>query len=78
MHDDVKVLIVLQQLQIIRHPEKDERPSFQDLMLTMLMQDKLILHLPAEDLSSHPLAGTIGATLEVGQKMYEKLQLTYK
>lgn len=60
-----------------RHPDKDERPTFQELMLSMIMQDKIILAIPEEDLATHPLAGTIGATLEAGQKMYEKLQMTY-
>ena len=62
---------------IYRHPDKDERPCFQDIMLMMLKQDKEILSIPEEDVTTHPLAGAIGATLEAGEKMYHKLQMTY-
>ena len=60
-----------------RHPDKEERPNFQGIMLVLLMQDRQILSIPEEDLSTHPLAGTVGAPLEAGEKMYQKLQMTY-
>ena len=60
-----------------RHPIPRERPNFHDIMLVLLQEDKSIYDIPDEDLSTHSDAGTLGADLQAGEKMYEKLQRTY-
>ena len=61
-----------------RHPDKEERPNFEGIMLVLLMQDRLILSIPEEDLSTHPLAGTIGAPLEAGEKCMKNFKWPIK
>lgn len=45
-------------------------------MLLLLKDDQM--EIPLEDLSTHPQAGALGATLEAGERMYIDLQNFYK
>ena len=60
-----------------RHPLPNNRPHFNDIMLSMLRSDEDILILPEETTSSHPTAGELGADLQAGVHMYKDLQNTY-
>ncbi len=46
-------------------------------MLTLLQQDTSILAIPDKDLNSNRQAGTLGANIKTGEKMYTELQTMY-
>ena len=60
-----------------RHPVADERPSFHDVMVSLLQPNKIIMKIPESALSSHPQAGSLGGTLKAGENMYPEMQCTY-
>jgi serine/threonine-protein kinase RIO1 len=60
------------------HPIGDDRPSFNDIMLVLLQQDKDIFFMPEDALSTHPKSGTLGASLDAGELMYSDIQKTYE
>ena len=60
-----------------RHPVADERPSFQDVMVSLLQPNQTILKVPESALSSHPHAGTLGGSLNAGEMMYPEIQHRY-
>ena len=62
---------------IVRHPAADERPSFHDIMVSLLQPNQTILKIPESALSSHPQAGTLGGSLKAGKNMYPALQHAY-
>ena len=53
------------------------RPSFRDIMLTLVGSEEMVLNIPEEDSSTNPLAGVLGAPLEAGENMYSELQRRY-
>ena len=61
----------------LRHPETALRPSFRDVVLTLVGSAEMVLNIPEEDSSTNPLAGVLGAPLEAGENMYSQLQLRY-
>ena len=61
----------------VRHPDPKKRPGFNDIMLVLLQNDQSLLNIPEEDLSSHPQAGVLGASLEAGENVYKTLQNMY-
>ena len=61
----------------IRHPDPIERPSFQDVMLSLLQQDRTVLAIPDEELNNDTQAGLLGAVLQSSDKLYYNLQQTY-
>ena len=52
-----------------RNPEAAERPTFHDILLTLLGDDKTILAVPTEERATHSLAGVLESPLEAGQGM---------
>ena len=60
-----------------RHPQAMVRPSFRDIVLTLVGSEEMVLNIPEEDSSTNPLAGVLGAPLEAGDKMYSQLQRRY-
>ena len=60
-----------------RNPVARERPSFHDITLLLDQNEAVVLEIPQEDLSSHPKAGELGASLEAGKNLYSELQNTY-
>lgn len=64
-------------LNLIRHPQTMMRPSFREVMLTLVDSEGKVLSIPEEDSSTHPLAGVLGAHLEAGENMYQGLQRRY-
>ena len=60
-----------------RHPVAVERPSFHDVMVSLLQPNQTILKVPESALSSHPQAGTLGGPLKAGEDMYPILQHAY-
>ena len=60
-----------------RHPETSQRPSFRDIVLTLVGSEEMVLNIPEEDSSTDPLAGVLGAPLEAGENMYSELQRMY-
>ena len=60
-----------------RHPVADERPSFHDVMVSLLQPNQTILKIPESALSSHPQAGSLGGSLKAGKNMYPALQHAY-
>ena len=53
------------------------RPSFRDIVLTLVGSEEMVLNIPEEDSSTSPLAGVLGAPLEAGEGMYLELQRRY-
>ena len=53
------------------------RPSFRELLLTLLRNPKAVLSIPQEALDTHNLAGVLGSPLDVGESMYRDLQNKY-
>ena len=60
-----------------RHPETSQRPSFRDIVLTLVGSEEVVLNIPEEDSSTDPLAGVLGAPLEAGEGMYSELFKRY-
>ena len=54
-----------------------QRPSFRELLLTLLGNPKAVLSIPREALNTHNLAGVLGSPLEAGTNMYRDLQNKY-
>ena len=54
-----------------------QRPSFRELLLTLLNVPNAILSIPEEALDTHSLAGVLGSTLTSGENMYRDLQERY-
>ena len=54
-----------------------QRPSFRELLLTLLNVPNAILSIPQEALDTHSLAGVLGSTLTSGENMYRDLQERY-
>ena len=46
-------------------------------MLLLLQNDKTLLAIPEDALSTHPQAGVLGATLKAGEQMYMNIQSKY-
>ena len=57
----------------------DQRPSFRELLLTLLGNPKAVLSIPREALNTHSLAGVLGSPLEAEASicMYRDLQNRY-
>ena len=53
------------------------RPSFRDIVLTLVGSEEMVLNIPEEDSSTNPLAGVLGAPLVAGEGMYLELQRRY-
>ena len=62
---------------IVRYPVANERPSFHDVMVSLLQPNQTILKVPESALSSHSQAGTLGGPLKAGEKMYPEIQHAY-
>ena len=60
-----------------RHPDKDSRPSFREVVQELLKHEDSLLHIPPEALSSHSQAGILGAPLKAGMLMYTDTQQMY-
>ena len=54
-----------------------QRPSFRELLLTLLSNPKEVLSIPLEALDTHNLAGVLGSPLKAGENMYRDLQNRY-
>lgn len=57
-----------------RSDTPSDRPGFREMLLFLLENKSVVLHIPPQDMTSHPLAGVLGAPLEAGEKMYTELQ----
>ena len=53
------------------------RPSFRELLLTVLDSPEKVLLIPPGTLSTHHLAGVLGSPLEAGESLYRDLQDKY-
>ena len=62
---------------IRRAKDPSSRPEFRGVLLSLLENKGLVLKIPLEDMSSHPLAGVLGAPLVAGHKMYTTAQNRY-
>ena len=62
---------------ILRNPGTCPRPSFRDLVLTLVSNQQLVLSIPQDAIETYQLAGMLGAPLEAGEKIYQDLQYTY-
>lgn len=65
--------MVYQLMILCWHPETGCRPAFQDVILTLVGSDKLVLHVPSDAVEGNPQAGEIGAPVEASVKMYQDL-----
>ena len=54
-----------------------QRPSFRELLLTLLGNKKVVLSIPRGALNTHNLAGVLGSPLNAGERMYRDLQNKY-
>ena len=54
-----------------------QRPSFRDLLLTLLSIPDAMISLAQEALDTDHLAGVLGSPLKAGQNMYSDLQNRY-
>ena len=54
-----------------------QRPSFHNILESILEDERLVLEIPSKDAATHPLASSLGAALEAGKKMYTDLQTFY-
>jgi hypothetical protein len=54
-----------------------QRPSFRELLLSLLSNPRVVLSIPREALNTHNLAGVLGSPLEAGANMYRDLQNKY-
>ena len=70
-------IVAIHTITFLRHPESSERPSFRDIVLTLVGGVENVLNIPEEDSSTNPLAGVLGAPLEAGENMYSELQRRY-
>ena len=74
----IKKVILCNTLAIFhRNPDPAERPTFQQILLTLLGDDKALLAVPTEERASHSLAGVLGCPLEAGHSMYLNRQNSY-
>ena len=61
-----------------RNPFPNNRPGFQDILVSLLEDEEQILAIPIGDASTHRQAACLGANMEAGYKMYFDLQKMYK
>ena len=54
-----------------------QRPSFRQILLSLLDTPEMVLSIPQEDLGTHHLAGVLGSPLEAGKNMYRDLHERY-
>ena len=60
-----------------RNPVAGLRPTFRELLLTLLGNPKAVLSIPQEALDTHNRAGVLGSPLTAGENMYGDLQNRY-
>lgn len=60
-----------------RAPEIENRPTFRDVLLSLIAKERKVLHIPEADSSTHSYAARLGAPLEAGNGMYRTLQNCY-
>ena len=60
-----------------RHPIPASRPTFTEILTSLLGEKEEMLSIPEKDASTHPQASLLGASLEAGLEMYKNLQNTY-
>ena len=53
------------------------RPSFRELLLTLLNNPEEVLSVPPGTLGTHHLAGVLGSPLEAGESLYRDLRDRY-
>ena len=61
-----------------RNPAPYARPTFQQILLTLLGDDRALLAVPTEERATHSLAGVLGSPLEAGYGMYLSRQHSYQ
>lgn len=60
-----------------RHPNSSSRPSFQDILAALRVDEEKVLEIPADAAQSHPKADTLGAPIEAGAGMYQDICKKY-
>ena len=60
-----------------RDPKAKRRPTFRDVLLTMLENESVVLHISSDVTDSHAQAATLGAPLEAALNMYTDVQKAY-
>ena len=72
-------IILINSLTILssRNPSPSHRPSFREILLSLLGTPETVLSISREDLETHLLAGVLGSPLESGENMYCDLQNRY-
>ena len=53
------------------------RPSFREILLSLIDNPDEVLSIPEEALVTHPLAGVLGSPLEAGENLYHDLRVRY-
>ena len=61
----------------LRHPEGSCRPSFSEVLDTLLQPPNELLYWKKEDEGIHPEVAILGASLAAGEQLYPELQNTY-
>ena len=61
-----------------RNPEPKSRPTFRQLLLSLLGNDESLLMIPEEEKATHTLAAVLGSPLEAGYHMYLDDQQRYR
>ena len=61
-----------------RNPTPADRPTFRDILHTLLGDDKALLAVPEEERATHSLAGVLGSPLDAGKGMYLSRQNCYQ
>ena len=60
-----------------RHPKPLSRPSFKDIINSLLGDESQVLQIPIRDASTHEAAIILGGPLEAGNYLYRDLQTEY-
>ena len=60
-----------------RNPSPAARPTFRQVLLSLLGDDSSILAVPAEERATHSLASVLGSPLDAGHSMYLSTQHRY-
>ena len=60
-----------------RHPSREKRPRFRNILMILLEKEEVILSIPS-DLGGSSQAAVLGAPVEAGFDMYAELQTKYQ
>lgn len=70
----IATLIIYYYVQICRHSDTTLRPSFRDLVLALVGDEKVVLSIPSNTLG---MAGVLGSPVKTSEGLYQDLQIKY-